>query len=363
MLKVKTHVLQNLVAKASNGASNNKMLPITSMMLISVVPSLEEGKHNLTLATTDATNYLYVTDNVDATDTMQVVVPQEQFSKLVSKITTDTISLEIENGKLIVEGNGKYQLELPLDEEGNLVQFPNPLKNVLIPLDKKISLASIKSILLHNKPALSTSMDVPCYTGYYMDKSGVITTDTYIMCGNDLGLFEKPVLLSRELVDLLDVFTSDTIGVGEKDNYLIFSSPNCVVYGVKMQGIEEYQVEALRGLLEQDFPNMVKLSRNRLINSLDRLNLFVGRYDKNKIKLDFTKEGLVISSKAASGKECIEYSDASSFGEFTCYVDIEMMMAQLKAQECDIEELWYGRDNAIKLIDGDVTQVLALDEE
>lgn len=362
MLKIKTHVLQNLVAKASIGASNNKMLPITSMLGISV-NSTPENNSCLTLKTTDATNYLFVSDFIDATDSFEVVVPQEQFSKLVSKITTETISLEIDNGKLIVEGNGKYQIELPLNEEGELVKFPNPLKDLVLLDSRQVGLNSIKSVLLHNKPALATSTDVPCYTGYYMDKGQVITTDTYIMCGNEIGLFETPALLSRELVDLLDVFNSTEINIFETDNNILFTSDNCMVYGVKMQGIEEYQVEALKGLLEQDFPSMVKLSRNRLINSLDRLNLFVGKYDNNKIKLEFSKDGLVITSKAASGKELIEYSENSNFSEFTCYIDIEMMIAQLKAQECDIEEIWYGRENAIKLIDGDVTQVLALDEE
>ncbi len=361
MLKVRTHLLQSMVLKASKGASNNKMLPITGMMGIKVVT--EDDKSLLSLCTTDATNYLFISEPIDLTDDMEVVIPEEQFSKLVSKITTDTIGLELTKDKLVVTGNGTYGIELPLDELGNPVKFPNPLEKLTLTNSRTISLGSIKSILLHNKPSLAIERDVPCYTGYYMDASGVITTDTYTMCGNEIKLFEEPVLLSREMVDLLDIFTTDKIEVMEFGNNLVFASPGCIVYGAKMNGIEDYQVEALKGLLEQDFPCMVKVSRNRLINSLDRLNLFVGRYDKNKIKLDFTKDALVISSKANSGTETIEYNDKVNASEFYCYIDVEMFSTELKAQECDIVELWYGLPNAIKAVDGDVTQVIALDED
>lgn len=359
MLKIKTHVLQNLVSRANSGAGNNKMLPITSMMCI----DCSDGA--VTLCTTDATNYLYVSEKLeDNIYDLYVVVPQEQFSKLVSKITTDYVTLDVVNGVLDVTGNGIYHIELPLDESGNLVRYPNPLKGIDLVSDKSISLGSIKSVLRHNKPSLSTEMDVPCYTGYYMDESGVISTDTYTMCGNDLKLFEKPVLLSRELVDLLNVFVSDTISILDLGDNLVFFSPSCVVYGAKMREIGDYQVEALKGLLEQDFPYMVLLPRVSLINSLDRLNLFVGRYDKNKIKLSFEKDKLVLTSKNVSGLEEVEYSRATTVTDkFECYIDVDMLITQLGAQESDVIELYYGKDNAIKMVDGDVTLVLALDEE
>jgi DNA polymerase III sliding clamp (beta) subunit (PCNA family) len=358
MLKIKTHVLQNLVSKANAGAGNNKMLPITSMMCIN------SSNGVLTLCTTDATNYLYVSENLeDKTYDLYVVVPQEQFSKLISRITTDYVTLDVVNGVLDVKGNGIYHIELPLDESGNLITYPDPVKGIDLVSDKSISLGSIKSVLLHNKPSLSTEMDVPCYTGYYMDNSGVISTDTYTMCGNDLKLFDEPVLLSRELVDLLNVFVSDSINILDLGSNLVFFSPSCVVYGAKMKEIGDYQVEALKGLLEQDFPYMVLLPRVELINSLDRLNLFVGKYDKNKIKLSF-KDKLIITSKNVSGLEEVEYSRAVTvIGDFECYIDVDMLSTQLRAQEGDVIELYYGKDNAIKMVDGDVTLVLALDEE
>ena len=53
-LTIKTTELQEMVSKASKCVSNNKLIPITSLMNIKVC------NHKLTLTTTDAINYFYV---------------------------------------------------------------------------------------------------------------------------------------------------------------------------------------------------------------------------------------------------------------------------------------------------------------
>ena len=49
--------LQEMVSRASKGVGNNKLIPITSLNCIEVKDNV------LTLITTDATNYLYITDS------------------------------------------------------------------------------------------------------------------------------------------------------------------------------------------------------------------------------------------------------------------------------------------------------------
>ena len=100
LLTMNVELLQSMVAKAVKGASCNKMIPLTSLMAI----QCKENK--LTLITTDATNYLYVTeDKIDAED-FYVVVPVEQFSKLISKMTCTSVVLEVADGVLDIMGNG-----------------------------------------------------------------------------------------------------------------------------------------------------------------------------------------------------------------------------------------------------------------
>jgi DNA polymerase III sliding clamp (beta) subunit (PCNA family) len=356
-LSIKADKLKEMVARSVKGASNNKMLPITGLMAI-------ELKNNiLTLITTDATNYLYIKDDKVDGDDFYVVVQVDKFSKLITKLTCDTVSLELKENELEIIGNGKYKIELPLDENGEPIRYPNPLSGFdFDTVPTEINLSTVKTILNTVKPALAVTMEVPCYTGYYVGDN-VVATDTYKICGMGVKLLDTPTLISAEMMNLLDVMTEEKISVTSNDNKLVFRTTDCIVYGTVMDGIDDYAINAINGLLNEEFESVCKLPKNTLLQLLDRLSLFVGTYDKNGIYLTFTNEGVVVSSKASNGTELIKYSDSKNFKDFTCCVDIEMLRTQVKAQASDVIELWYGKDNAIRLTNGDITQIIALLED
>ena len=96
---------------------------------------------------------------------------------------------------------------------------------------------------------------------------------------------------------------------------------------------------------------------------LDRLSLFVGTYDKNAVDLTFTNQGLQVSSKASSGVEILPYVTSDNQVDFTCAVDIQMLVNEVKAIQNDLIEIYYGDDSSIKLVDGNITIVIALMED
>lgn len=346
-----------MLAKSVKGCSNNKVLPITSLLAI------ELANNKLTLTTTDATNYLYVSADKIEGDSFYVVVVADSFSKLIAKTTSENVTLELVDDKLIVTGNGKYTFELPLDEEGQLIKFPNPMSDIIFSEAKQdIHLSTIKALLSTAKPALATDINTGCYTGYYAGDN-IIATDTYKICGMDIKLFNKPVLLSSDYVDLLDVMSNESIEVQIEGDTIVMGDGNIVVYGKQLSGITDYQVDAINGLLGQGFESMCKLPKDAMLSLLDRLALFVGTYDNNGIYLTFTNKGLMITSKKSTGSELIEYQESENFKDFTCCVDIEMLRSQIKAQATNLVELWYGEDNALKMVDGNVTQIVALAED
>lgn len=356
-LTISTSTLQSMVAKAMKGASCNKMIPLTGLMAI------ELADHTLTLTTTDATNYLYVREFKVEGDDFYVVIQAEMFAKLVSKMTCERVSLELKDNTLMVTGNGKYSIELPLDEEGELIKYPNPLTTYGPGgAEGRIHLSTVKLILSTAKAALATTLEVPCYTGYYVGNK-VVATDTYKICGIDVKLWDEPALISPEMMSLLDIFTDEHIAVCRKGNVMVFESANCTVYGTLMDSIDDYQIEAIDGLLEQDFESSCKLTKSALLQLLDRLALFVSPYDKNGVYLTFTRDGLQIESKQANSVETIPYAESNNFHPFTCCVDIEMLHSQVKANTGDGITLYYGDESAIKIADGNVTQVIALLED
>lgn len=356
-MTINTSTLQSMVAKAMKGASCNKMIPLTGLMAIELVDN------TLTLTTTDATNYLFIREDKVDGDDFYVVVQADMFAKLISKLTCEKVNLELKDNVLTVKGNGKYSIELPLDEEGELIKFPNPLDSAPSTGDAHtVNLSTIKLILATAKSALADTLEVPCYTGYYVGNK-VVATDTYKICGINIKLFDEPALISPEMMNLLDIFTDEKIYVERQDNVMIFESENCTVYGTLMDSIDDYQIEAIEGLLSQDFYSSCKVTKSALLQLLDRLALFVSPYDKNGVYLTFTREGLQIESKQANSVELIPYTESTKFHDFTCCVDIEMLHSQVKANTGDSITLHYGEENAIKITDGNVVQVVALLED
>ena len=356
-MTINTSTLQNMVAKAMKGASCNKMIPLTGLVAI------ELKDHLLTLITTDATNYLYVREGKVEGDDFYVVIQADMFAKLISKLTCEKVSLELKDNILVVTGNGKYSIELPLDEEGELIKYPDPLSGInFVGDDYTINLSTVKLILNTAKSALADTLEVPCYTGYYVGNK-VVATDTYKICGINIKLWDEPTLISPEMMSLLDIFTDEKISVYRSGNTMVFKTENCVVYGTLMDSIEDYQIEAIDGLLEQGFESSCKLTKSALLQLLDRLALFVSPYDKNGVYLTFTRDGLQIESKQANSIEVIPYAESKNFRDFTCCVDIEMLHSQVKANTGDGITIHYGEDNAIKLTDGNVVQVVALLED
>ena len=353
-MTIQTAKFQEMVARAAKGASNNKLLPITSMML------LELKDNVLTLTTTDTSNYLKIMSDKIVGDNFYVVVPSEIFSKLVAKMTSDTITLEIKDASLDVTGNGVYSIPVPVDEDGP-VRFPSYTFPEGV-IGQIVHLTSIKNILEINKAAVSKSIETPCLGGYYLG-SKVITTDEEVICFNDMKLFDSDYLLSPEMMELLCLSKEEKITCYHDNGNFLFVTADMVLYGTEHDGKEMFPVDDVMSHLETEYPSMCKLPKLLLQSVIDRLSLFIETYDKNGAYFTFTKDGLKISSKRSASVETVNYSESRDFKPFVCCIDIPMLKAQIDANPGDTIEVYYGIEAAIKIVSGKVTQVMALLED
>lgn len=355
---VNTTKLKDMVARSVKGASNNKLIPITGLMEI----SLKDGE--LTLVTTDATNYLYIHEKDVVGDDFSVVVPAELISKLISKVTSDNVvfNLQPELAILEIKANGEYRIELPLDEEGQLIKFPNPYRKLeYAESTSVVHRSTIQTILAALKSSLAVTDENLCYTGYYIGDR-VIATDTYKITSMDTRLLDSDRLMSPEVMMLLSVMTDEKINVriNEENHICAFVSSNCDIYSVDMDCIEDYAVDAILELVDTSYDSSCSIAKSDILSVLDRLSLFVGPYDKNAITLVFTNNGIQISSKASTGSELIPYTTSDNFKDFICTVDIQMLISMIKSQLSDAVEIQYGLDNALKMVDGNITHILSL---
>jgi len=355
---ISTELMKDVVARAIKGAGNNKLIPITSMMCI----ELKDGE--LTVITTDATNYLYIKEQHVAGDDFYVVVDANQFAKLVSKMTCESITMAIDEKlyTMKVKGNGNYTIELPLDEDGMPVKFPDAIANSdavdLTTLNRSTVIAILETI----KPALAVTMENPQYTAYYVGDK-VVATDSYKIASLAIPMFDEPKLVSSEFLDLVAVMRAEKIMVNTSDTDIVFKTPDCTIVGKFVDGIDDFAIEPITNLIEQDFSSHCAVPKNDLLQMLDRLSLFVGTYDKNAVDLTFTNQGLQVSSKASSGIEILPYVNSENQIDFTCAVDIQMLVQEVKAITNDLIEIYYGDDSSIKFVDGNITIVIALMED
>lgn len=350
---IPTVKFQDMVARSVKGASENKLLPITSMMCI-------EMKDNvLTLTTTDTANTLKVrADKVQGED-MYAVIPVSRFATLISRVNSDSIKVELTD-KLIIHANGRYEIDLCVDEDG-VVQFPEYsfTKNGE---GKVLNLTSVKNILDINKACVAKTMDNPCLCGYYLGER-VITTNEDTICFNDMNVLEGEYLMSSEMMELLSLCKQEKITWWYANGAFLFETDDMVLYGVEYDGKDEFPAEAVSEYLEVNFPSKCKLSKMLLQDALSRLDAFIEPFDQNGAYFTFTKDGVQIFSKKSSFDEVVPYQESEGFQPFRCCVDIVMFKNLVNSAPEETIYVHYGDQDCLKFTAGKVTQVMALLED
>ena len=170
----------------------------------------------------------------------------------------------------------------------------------------------VKNIIDVNKSSLSKKMDVPCFCGYYM-KDKVITTDEDVICLNLINVFDEPILVSSEMLELVALSGDEKITVYYEDNYLKFEASDIVVSGPENDDKELFPVDDLEAFLDENFKSTCKIPKLSMLSILDRLSLFISPFDKNGAYFTFTKRGLDISSKGSNSSEVLPYLSSTDF--------------------------------------------------
>ena len=349
-MQIKTLKLQKMLAKAVKGAGNEKTRPQTELLSV----KLEGGKLTITSTSSDLSNYLYVQEDVEGDD-FYAVVYVDQFSKLIARTTSEYVTLTVKGNILEIVGNGEYTIPVELDvETGEMLDYPNPIKD--FKKDKKIgemSIATLKTILNAVKPSVDTSNAVTCYSNIYVGDS-VMATDVNKMSLLSVNVLSEPKLLSVTTIDLLEVLSEeDTIKVYEQGGKLLFEGDCGMLYAPAMEGLASYQVDSIKSYVSREYPSKCTLPKLEILQSIDRLSLFVEGSDEGLVNIEFTKDEMKISSIKSTFEESIPYTscDAETLVENSGQIYLEMLRSQIKAQTGDTLEVYFGDKETIKFID------------
>lgn len=349
----KTTDLQALVTKAIKGASNSKFNTLTSLI------NVEVTGNTIKMTTTDSNNYFTVCGTVNASEDMSFTVLVDKFSKLITKMTTENITVKVTDDVISVTGNGTYKIPIQLDVDGTPIKYPKHEINT--PDDTgTLKTAVIKSILIHNKPSLAVTMSIPCLTGYLCAKEGVFSGDNFNVCVNKVKTFNKPLLVPPIVFDLLSMCPEEEISYKTFGNTAIFETATIKLYAVMMDGIEVYPKDTLLKIAALEYPSTCTIPKTTILNIVDRMCLFIDDDDEFGMFFTFTKDGIKVESEKQSGIESVSYQGSTNFKDFTCFVNIDSFKKQLNARTEESIVLCYGTSESFAIKDSTIVQVISL---
>lgn len=346
MFKVSTKNLQEMVNKLGK-CNSNKLLEITKYY------ELEVNDQGLVMTATDGNNFIIVKDSTVKGDAFKTIVKADQFSKLVLRTSVDKMVFTMRDNYLEVVGNGKYKVEIITDEKYPIYTFNTTVEPV------EVDLSTLKSVASTNKYAISTAIADGVLTGYLFQDGKCITADGIKVCMTPAPLVNKGVLLTQEMMTLIGALTQEKVKVTADDGKVLLETDNTIVFGSEMEGIEQYPEVA--PLAEIEFGSKCSLSKLAILNILERLTLFIDPFEKNEVLLNFTKDGLEVSTNSGS-YEVIAYAHSDNFQEFSCAVNGLFLKELVSAVSTELFELYYGEEALIRLDSNGVIQLLATGE-
>jgi DNA polymerase III sliding clamp (beta) subunit (PCNA family) len=296
------------------------------------------------------------------------MVDAKLFSSLVSKITTPFTNLSIEDGKVIVSANGKYDIPLITEEDGSEIFLPDFDFDITVG-SNHINNFELKSILTMNKSCKADMKEMPSLFNYYMDGERVITTDYYKACMNPVKVFNNPVCLPPDLVDLISLVADDSgVNVQENDTSVLFSSTNGVLFGMKAaaEDLEAYPANDIVSALNESFDYKCVMNKTDLISALERMCLFTEGFDSNAVTLSFKSDMVTLTTKRNNTSEAVRYISASNYqGEsFNISLDGAFLKNQLASSPKEEIIIKFGNESGIELVCDNIIQLSSsLDEE
>lgn len=348
-----TEALKKMVSYAIQGAGFNKLLELSTYLGIRV----DNGE--LYLNTTDGTNYLSVSGKCVADD-MDITVNAELFSKLIGKINSDTVDMDIVDNTLVVTGNGKYTLELVPNENGDLLSFPDKFPDTTTEIGK-LSAFDLTVINSAIKASLSTVAG-SVYSSYFFGNI-IASTDKAMMSSFNKSVFETPYLINKEFVDLMCASASE-VTLSKSGDILVADSEtegcSISICTTLPNNIEEFNIEGVNKFASLEVSSFCRFKKAQMLDLLDRLALFVSKFDDGAITLHFTNDYIEVSSLKSNGIERVDVTESKDAQDMSIKINIDRFRNQLKAYSSDIVDLYYGSEICIKLIDKDITQVIAL---
>jgi len=320
-LSLLTDNLQKKLLFINHAISPKSQLPILSHVL------LETREETLSLSATDLEIGIETTIPAEILEEGSTTIPAKLFSELINNLPQEKISLETNNGSLIITSKKTKSVLQTMKHD----DFPTLFE------EKGEEIFTIKPDILQKNfhmIVFAASMETtrPALSGVYMKQSdeGIVfvATDGYrlslkTMNPTDASAFvplsgttadkHEPMLIpARVIREILSLKEEDDMHlfVSDQNNQVLFSQNNTVLVG----RLIEAEFPNYQKIIPTDASARISFDREELQKAVKVCALFA-RESANIIKLAIKQDRIIVSSKSPSlGENTVEV-EASLKGE------------------------------------------------
>lgn len=356
-ITLKTEELQKVCSKILSAVDSNGLSEITETV------ELVLKNKDLFLQVTNREYFIKIKLSTNIEEDFHATVHAELFLKLISKFTTELITLEISDKSLIISGNGKY--ELPLVYSGNeILKLPEiTIKNVTNSFS--ISGSILNSISIYNSKQLTMGNIVnPIQSLYYIDQEGAITFTTGA-CVNKFKLDnDVKLLLNSKLVKLFKLFKStnnveftigqDTVSQDISQTKVKFKTSDIeltAILPMNDNAVSKMPVTAIRERAFKDYDYTVVINRNELLQTINRLFIFSASsssIDRTFGIFEFNSSSVTIKDINKINTETVKYSNEINITDtYINVLDFGDIKSILESSSDDYINISFGDNQAI----------------
>ena len=369
MIIIRTDELKDICSKILTAVDDSDLSVVTETL------QLKTKDNALLLSVTNNEYFVEIkTTLTGEVGDFDATVNAKLFLKLISQITTETIEFNAVENILTIKGNGTYKLPLIFDGDKLLelprIEIKNPTVNMCV--DSTI----LHSILQYNSKELQKGSIVrPVQKLYYVDEKGAITFTTGA-CVNNFVL-EKPisVLLNSKLVKLFKLFKEgsvdftlgyDAISDDTIQTKVKFENANVSITSILSCDdtlLRQVPVAGIRSRAEDSYENQVNINKDALIQTINRLMLFIQNGTKEIIrpysKFEFKKDEVIIWDAKRENCESVSYVGGEATNpNYTAILDLTDLKLTLESCTESYVTVKYGNSQAVVISRGNVSNVI-----
>lgn len=369
MIIIRTDELKDICSKILTAVDDSDLTVVTETL------QLKTTNNTLILAVTNKEYFVEIrTSLTGEVGEFNATVNAKLFLKLISQITTETIEFNTIDNVLVIKGNGTYKLPLIFDGD-KLLELPridivNPTVNM--PIESE----NLLSILQYNSKELTKGSIVrPVQKMYYLDEKGCITFTTGA-CVNNFNLPKQvSVLLNSKLVKLFKLFKEGsvdfTLGYDAISDDTIQTKVKFENASVSITSIlscddtllRQVPVAGIRARVDDTYENQINISKDALIQTINRLMLFVQNGTREVIrpysKFEFKKNEVVIWDAKRENCEVVSYvGGEANNSNYVAVIDLTDLKLTLESCTESCVTMKYGNQQAIVISRGNVSNVI-----